>query len=91
MLVKIQQLEDVQNELKEKNRILEKMSNLVQGISRFIFLQNLLEHFLENSTNILYKMMKYAQVVIKSTDQFEQLDIRLKSAEMSLLTRVPKK
>ena len=31
VLVKIQQIEHVQNELKQKNEILEKMSNLVQG------------------------------------------------------------
>ena len=73
ILVKVQQLEDTQKELKEKNQILDKMSNLVQVIIKSTSQFDQLNTRLKAVESIMQSTQNRADEVIGLKGELENL------------------
>ena len=77
ILVKVQQLEDTQKELKEKNQILDKMSNLVQVIIKSTSQFDQLNTRLKAVESIMQSTQNRADEVIGLKGELENLRLVL--------------
>ena len=78
ILVKVQQLEDTQKELKEKNQILDKMSNLVQVIIKSTSQFDQLNTRLKAVESIMQSTQNRADEVIGLKGDLENLRLVFK-------------